>query len=621
MPLIQPYSEGFTSISNKIRNLTVFRSIQLLPSGDRKKVAVVVLIQIGLGVFDLAAVALVGILGALTINGIQSKTPEGRIQSFLEIVRVEDFSFQSQVAILGSFAAFALISRTLLTVYFSRLTMFFLARRGASISSKLVEQILSQPLLFIRERNSQETLYAITYGVASITLGVIATFVTLISDGLLLVFLATGLIIVDPLTALLTFSLLGGSAIILHLLLHSRARRLGAKNSILTIEGNSLILEVLESYREAIVGNRRPFYSRKIGESRFNLANLSAEIAFLPNISKYAIEITMVVSALTIAAFQFIFYDSTQAIATLAVFLTASARIGPAVLRIQQSLIQIKNSVGIAEPTLDLIERLKNSKPLLEIVSPLNTVHNGFRADITVRNLVLKYPDRDSNALDCVSLKVEPGQHVAFVGPSGAGKTSFADAILGVVEPSSGDIFISGENPKDAFARWPGAVAYVPQEIYISDSTIRENVALGYARDEIVDELVWEALQKAHLEDLIKVLPRGIAEPVGERGSRLSGGQRQRLGIARALYTNPKVIVFDEATSALDGETEAKLAKTLNGLRGKTTVIMIAHRLSTVRSADNVVYMEKGQVIAQGTFESVRVKVPKFEDQARLMGL
>jgi ABC-type multidrug transport system fused ATPase/permease subunit len=605
----------------KLQQTTVGRSARLLSREDQRKIFVVLVIQIGLGILDLMAVAFVGVLGALAVNGVQSRGPGNRVSALLKMVGLADLSFQNQVAILGGLAAFILILRTLLSIFFSRLTMFFLSRRGAIVSARLMKRLLAQPLLVVQERTAQETLYAITYGVASITLGVLSTFVTLVSDGSLLLIMAIGLFVVDPYTAGLTFLIYGLVAYLLYVFMHKRARRLGRENSELTIQGNELILQVLDSYREATVRNRRPYYGEKIAESRMSLANLAAEMNFMPNISKYAIEITMVLSALLISAFQFILQDATHAIATLAVFMTAATRIGPAVLRMQQGLILIKNSLGTANPTLDLIERLATLESEDQKVSPLQLQHVGFNGAISVNDVSLCYPTRENDALSGINLEIKKGDFVALVGPSGAGKTSLADVILGVIKPSSGSVLISGLDPENAIREWPGAIAYVPQDISIVGGTIRENVALGYEDFEMHDELIWEALRKAQLEELVRSYPLQLDEPVGERGTKISGGQRQRLGIARALYTNPLVILFDEATSALDAETEASLSKTINSLRGEMTIVMIAHRLSTIRAADQVVYLEDGKVLANGSFDEVRKKVASFDRQAILMGL
>jgi ABC-type multidrug transport system fused ATPase/permease subunit len=210
---------------------------------------------------------------------------------------------------------------------------------------------------------------------------------------------------------------------------------------------------------------------------------------------------------------------------------------------------------------------------------------------------------------------------VAVVGSTGAGKTTAIDLILGLLEPENGSVLISGMKPQDAIVRWPGAISYVPQDVVISNGTIRENVGLGYKSEFVSEELVWDAIKAAQLESYVNSLPLGSDTQVGERGTRMSGGQRQRLGIARALFTKPKLLVLDEATSALDGETEAAISKAIQDLRGSVTVIMIAHRLSTVRNADSIIYMNEGQIKSIGTFEEVRAAVPDFDRQAKLMGL
>jgi ABC-type multidrug transport system fused ATPase/permease subunit len=193
--------------------------------------------------------------------------------------------------------------------------------------------------------------------------------------------------------------------------------------------------------------------------------------------------------------------------------------------------------------------------------------------------------------------------------------------ILGVIEPTSGEIRIANLPPLEAIRKWPGAMAYVPQDISIISGSIRENVALGYENNEMLDDVVWAAIKKSQLGDFAVSLPKKIDELVGEKGARISGGQRQRLGIARALFTNPAIIVFDEATSSLDSETEANLSESINNLRGEMTIIMVAHRLSTVRNADLVVYLNEGSIVASGSFDEVRKLVPAFERQARMMGL
>jgi ABC-type multidrug transport system fused ATPase/permease subunit len=195
------------------------------------------------------------------------------------------------------------------------------------------------------------------------------------------------------------------------------------------------------------------------------------------------------------------------------------------------------------------------------------------------------------------------------------------DLLLGVLLPDCGDIKISGQSPSVAIEKSPGAIAYVPQDVAIAIGTVRENIALGFPHDFATDERINKTLKIAHLESFVDSLENKADTQVGERGAKLSGGQRQRLGIARAMFTNPKLLVLDEATSSLDAETEASVSAAIQSLRGGTTILMIAHRLATVRSADLVVYISDGQILAQGTFAEVRAAVPEFEKQANLLGL
>jgi ABC-type multidrug transport system fused ATPase/permease subunit len=608
-------------IRDKWRKTTIGRSAQIFSRRDQKRIFAVIFLQICLGFLDLIGVAIIGILGALAISGIQSGNPGNRVTAALKLLHIGDQSFQVQAAILGLGAAVILIGRTLLSVFFIRKTLFFLSRRGAVISSELVSKLLSQSLDKIQERTNQETIYAVTYGVTSITLGILGTTVALISDTSLMIVMAVGLFMVDPTIAFATFSIFSILGLVMYRLMNVRAKYLGVKNWELSLKGDEKIVEVLNSYREIIVRNRREYYVRVIGKSRMELANVMAEIQFMPNISKYVIESAIVLGALLISAAQFLMQDAKHAVAFLAVFLAAGTRIAPAILRIQQGTIQIRNNLGAATPTLQLIESLSEINSAHVVSDNVITNHKNFEGKVKITNLTLFYPGKLYPALKNIDLEFNHGESIAIVGPSGAGKTSMVDVLLGVLEPQEGFAEISGLPPIQAIMKWPGAISYVPQDVYISKGSIRENVALGYPVELATNALVNSALEIAHLDSFVRTLPDGLDTQVGERGTKISGGQRQRLGIARAMFTKPSMLVLDEATSALDGETEANISEAIQGLKGSVTVVMIAHRLSTVRNADLVVYMESGKILATGTFEEVRNLVPDFDKQAKLMGL
>lgn len=605
----------------KFARSTFYASTKVLAPKDRKKIYLVALVQIAMGFVDLAGVAVIGILGALAVNGIQSKGPGERVASVLDLLGLGDQTFQTQAAVLGIIATILLLGRTIFSVFFTRKTLFFLSHKGAKASSELISKLLSQSLLDIQSRTTQQTLFAVTNGVSVIMLGVVGTAVTIIADGSLLIILSVGLFIVDPTMAFGTVLMFGIIGLVLYKILNVKAKTLGAKNTQLTIESNEKILEVLNSYRESMVHNRRDHYANEIGTMRYKLGNVLAENAFIPYISKYVIESALVFGGLLLSAVQFLLQDAAQAVATLTVFMAAGSRIAPAALRLQQASLAIKGSLAQAKPTLELMASLDG----VELSSPSDQSpdieHIGFIPTIEVKDLFFKYPNSEFVAVDGQNFSIPAGSSVAVVGSTGAGKTTAVDLILGLLEPEDGLVLISGLKPQEAIVRWPGAISYVPQDVVISNGTIRENVGLGFKSEYVSEELVWDAIKAAQLDSYVNTLPLGLDTQVGERGTRMSGGQRQRLGIARALFTKPKLLVLDEATSALDGETEAAISKAVQDLRGSVTVIMIAHRLSTVRNSDSVIYMDKGQIKSIGTFDEVRTSVPDFDRQAKLMGL
>jgi ABC-type multidrug transport system fused ATPase/permease subunit len=401
----------------------------------------------------------------------------------------------------------------------------------------------------------------------------------------------------------------------------NKAYKIGLEEVEYGISSNQKIVEFLSTYREAIVKNRRQAYVSEIADLRYKLADVLAEKTFMPNISKYIVETSVVLGALVIGGIQFSLQDATHAVASLSVFLAAGTRIAPAVLRIQQGAIQIRSNIGSSSTTLSMLQKYVNIEDGFDFPVNPDFRYTGFEPAVEISDLTFSYPNAASPAINHISLRVEPGEIIALVGPSGAGKSTLVDLLLGIYEPQSGKIQLSHQSPLACFSKWPGATAYVPQKIEISMGSIRQNIALGLDPNDFEDSHFWDALERAQLADFVRGLPDGLDNFVGDQGTKLSGGQRQRLGIARALFTRPRLLVLDEATSALDVETEAAIANVLNSLGSGTTVITIAHRLSSVRKATRIIYIDGGLAVAEGSFEELREKVSDFDRQAGLMGL
>jgi ABC-type multidrug transport system fused ATPase/permease subunit len=605
----------------KIKASTLARAISILPRRDRKRIVAVAILQVCLGFLDLAGVAVIGVIGALAINGVAATEPGNRVGALLEFLHLDSFNLQTQTFILGISAAILLIGKTVISIIFTRRMLYFLSRRAAVLSANLVSRLLSQSLLTVQSKSLQQMMYSVTGGVSVVTVSVLGTAITMVSDLSLLMVMGIGLLVVDPIVAISTFLAFTLVAIALYRLMHVKAERLGNKQAELSISSSEKIYEVIVAFREMVVRNRRNYYARTIGKQRHLLSDTTAELAFMPNIAKYVIEITVILGALVMCAIQFATSNAAHAVAVLSIFLAATTRIAPAVLRIQNGAISLRGSIGAARPTLELIEQLGSVEETQNTDDVLRDSHEGFESSIQITDLSFTYPEKDLPAISNLNLRINPGTIVAIVGPSGAGKTTLVDLLLGVLPIQEGSIKISGFNPQETIQRWPGAIAYVPQDVSVGNGTIRESISMGYPVEAASDKRVYEAIDIAQLRDFVNALDLGVDTSTGDRGTKMSGGQRQRIGIARAMFTKPKLLVLDEATSSLDGATEANLSDAIQSMRGEVTILMIAHRLSTVRNSDLVIYLSEGRLVASGTFEEVRLAVPDFDHQATLMGL
>jgi ABC-type multidrug transport system fused ATPase/permease subunit len=401
--------------------------------------------------------------------------------------------------------------------------------------------------------------------------------------------------------------------------MHSRAQSLGVDNSRVEVEINNKMVEVLSSFREALVHDRLGYYTNKISSFRETSYDLIAKINFLPSIAKYVIELTLVVGSLLIGGVAFVLNDAPKAVATIAIFMAVSSRIAPAVMRLQQSAIQIRSNLGAAEITIGLSEDLGIVEYFVEPARNFDSKYQGFVGDISVQNLSFQYPEASEGSLKNVSFGLKSGQTLAIIGRSGAGKTTLVDSLLGVIPISEeAEVKISNLSPLEAFKKWPGAISYVPQNISLISGTIRENISFGYDTHHQPDGDFWEVLNMAELSSFVNSLPDGLDHKLIEAGSNLSGGQRQRLGIARAMFTKPKLLILDEATSALDNETERAISKALAALAGKITIVVIAHRISTIRNADNILYLSGGEIQAMGNYDYIKSKIPNFDLESEI---
>ena len=608
-------------------------SLSLLNQRDRRLLALITTVQMSTAFLDLLGILLIGFVTALSLSMISSGVQPAIIQNVLNAFGLEQSDLERVALFIALLAGALLVTKSAVNMWLTRRILRFLANRQALVSGRLAAGLLSRPLLQVQQRSSQETVYTLTSGVSAATLIILGQGTIALSELSLLIVLAVGLLTISPVVTIFTIIFFLMISFTLQKVLAVRAGRIGKRSGHIHIQSVATVQEALRTYREAVVSQRRGLYVQRFQNLCREGAVNQTELQFVGLIPKYVLEIALVCGAGLLALSQLLTRDLSASIAIIAVFLAAGSRVVPSILRLQTAAIIIRSSAGQAAPTYELareldLEQLSSASAEsfgsidpATIQARLERGHEGFNASIDVTEIILTYPGASTVALSAVSFSLPAGSSLALVGATGAGKSTLADVILGVITPDAGKVTIGGLSPTEALANWPGAVAYVPQDVAMANGSVRENVALGLPVEIINYKLVWDALNRAHLGEFLSDSREGLDTVIGENGIKLSGGQRQRLGIARALYTRPKLLVLDEATSALDSDTEQAIAATLQELEGNVTTVTIAHRLATIRHCDLVVYLEGGKALAQGSFSEVRAMAPQFDRQAQLLGL
>ena len=589
----------------------------LLPPGTKQKLGLLVGFQILTSVLDLIALYFLGTLASVGILYIQNQSATFPY-NMTTLLNLDGYTFNTQFVSISTLIVVIFIIKTFLAILGNRKILIFLGNRAASASSSMVSKLLASKPDYILRKKSQELLYSVTVGIDNLILNYVSAACVLLTEALFLVVIIAGVVALSPSAGVIALIVFGLSALFISRLTSRSGNSLSEKSARLGVQYNERLLETLSVYRELLLRSHLDKASGETQAVRALTLRIRAQLIFLPTLSKYLFEFSIVIGGALVGLSQILFQDSNGAIASVVIFVAASTRILPSLIRAQNSFLTMKQSEGGAQVTLDVISEIEE---LLEKVN-INThlePPSKFLPTISVENLTFSYPETDQFVLKEVNFSIKAGQFVAIVGQSGAGKSTLVDLLLGMYEPIGGYIKISGLPPREAVKTWPGVISYVPQDIAIIDGTIAKNIALQESDQQ--KSQIQISLERAHLLDDVLAMSNKLNEVVGERGTRLSGGQRQRLGIARALYTKPEMIIFDEATSSLDPRTEKSVTDAIYNKKSGVTLIVIAHRLSTVRHADLVILLDQGKLIAKGTFDEVRSLAPKFDEQAKLVNL
>jgi ABC-type multidrug transport system fused ATPase/permease subunit len=613
--------------------LKVFPAVRtaffLLPGARRRRFLLVVVGQVFVSILDLVGVLLVAAVGALAVEVIQGgNSVPSALQLVVNPLVALGLDIRQVTLTLTVAAAIFLVIKSLLSGLLSRSILIFLAARQAELSGSLLSRFLNQPVVAVQSRSSQRTAYGIVQGATNAVVGILGSAAIVVSETALLIIFGIALLWINPLVTMAAFAFLVLIGLSSYRLIGNWSARVGAVTAQTVVRGNTGVHDAISTFREVTVLGRTGLYVKRI-RRHINLgARAQADGAFIVQIPKLVFESSLTLGAVILAGLLFLTSDAETAVGTLVLFLAAGSRVMPSIMRLQGAIVGIRASAGSAVATFVLASELgdvSEGTPDLRtndaLSRQLDDVRDDFSATISFESVTFFYPGSDTPALNSISLDAEAGSSLALVGSTGAGKSTFADALLGVIDPTSGRVLIGGLQPALAIARWPGGIAYVPQHVALVEGSVRENVALGLPPEIVDDSMVWEALASARLAEFLREHRDGLDTLIGERGVRLSGGQRQRLGLARAMFTRPQLLVLDEATSALDAQTESLIVEVISSLHGRTTVVVVAHRLATVRQFDQVAYLDNGDLIFKGTFDEVRRNVPAFDAQARILGL
>lgn len=467
-------------------------------------------------------------------------------------------------------------------------------------------------------RSSPEIVRMVDVGIANTLTGVLIPTAALPTN--ILTFFGALIVIVSvqPLTALVTILYLGLIALVMNLWITRRSYSSGVTNRLAGARMVSLITEMITALKEITLRDKSREVSETIFTYRREVAVSRANIRFLGTVPKFIIDLALIGGVFLVGGVAYAGSGFDGALLAIGVFMIGGYRMVPAITGLQALLNQINSMMPHAEA---VVRDIRDAERYVRDAETIGQEPIDWEPQILrFRDVSFSYPATTEPAIKHVELSVPIGSTLGIVGSSGAGKSTLVDVLLGLLTPSNGAVELDGRDLAEHLSAWRRKVGYVPQDVAIFDGTVAQNVALSWDSAIDMDRVRW-ALEQSQLLETVEARASGIDERVGERGLAFSGGQRQRLGIARALYVEPLILVLDEATSALDTTTEAAVARAIRTLRGKTTVISVAHRLSTIRSYDQICFMKRGEVAALGTFDEVVEADPDFAIQAHLAGL
>jgi len=587
---------------------------RLFSRNDKIKLVIIFCLMMIAAVLEVIGIGIIPAFVAVVANPqkVMEHKYAGSVVKFLNIKNSRELLIFMSIGLISIF-----LIKNAYTLFFRYVEAKFIYNRRYSFSHKLMTAYMHAPYTFYLERNTTELLRNTTNEVDLMINSVMRPTLIILKEFIMGTSVIVFLLLIEPLITLIVAVVLGGLAGIFLFLTQNRMKTIGREAQRYRREMLRAARQGFGGIKDARVLNRENEFIEIFRSMARKSSRLQQNRVFISMIPKPMIETLAVTGVILIALLMVLQGRPIEnVVPILTLFAVAIIRLMPAIQQITQTLTDIRYHLPSVNAVYDDLmylrpfnkqfEKDRRKKDKLEL-----------KNNITINNIFYQYSNSSEQAINGISLTIPHGKAIAFVGASGAGKTTIVDVLLGLLEPQQGEILVDGKNIYESISAWQRNIGYIPQFIYLGDESLRQNIAFGLSDKIIDEEEVLRTVKLAQLEELVAQLPEGLDTRVGERGTRLSGGQRQRVGIARALYNNPQVLVMDEATSALDNITEQQIIDSIENLKGERTVIMIAHRLTTVMNCDMLYFMDKGKIIDQGTYQELLERNKLFREMAK----
>ncbi|MBB3188786.1 ABC transporter ATP-binding protein [Halomonas cerina] len=591
----------------------------LLTAEQRRKLLRLQGLVVLMSIAEIAGVVSIGPFMAL-VGDMSQLQGEGMIAGLYHASGVETpraFLFWLGIGVLVVLTGAALVS--MFTIW--RLSMYG-ARVGAELSSRLYRHYMHQPWLFHATGSSSQLTNQIAQECGRITNGIINPLMQMNAKLVMALLMSLAIFLYNPLVALAGLGIFSAAYILLYRTVRKRLIRNGKTISGVQRQRFQLMGEGFGGIKDALLLGRQQWFTERFDRACERFARAQGTNQAMSQAPRYAMELVAFGSVIFLVLYLLAVHQGNLGtiLPVLSVYALAGFKLLPAFQQVYTSVSRIRGNLAAFEGLRDDLRASALMPPAIPSHQPRKPRADSWAPHHAIRleNVSFTYPGKQQPALKGVDLEIPVNRVIGLVGASGSGKSTAIDLLLGLIEPCRGQLLVDGR-PVTAGNRraWQNALGFVPQAIFLADSSIRENIGFGLPPDIIEDDKVRHAAHLAHLDELLNELPEGLETRVGERGVQLSGGQRQRIGIARALYHDAEVLILDEATSALDGITENAIMKAIHDFSGKKTVIMVAHRLATVRQCDHIYLLSGGQVVDQGNYPSLLKHSRTFQRMAQ----